>query len=408
MTEVGKKYLPYGRQFLDEDDIQAVTDVLRGDWLTTGPTVGKFEDKFQSVVKSDYVVSCSSGTAALHLAYMALGLKAGDRVIVPAISFIATANAAIFCGADVLFADVDPETGLMRAEDVINLVESLSQEELNSVAAITPVNLSGEVAEIEKIHAIAQQYSWKIVIDSCHAVGTNYLDSCGELRTVGDCHFAHMEVFSFHPVKTIAMGEGGAVTTNDINLYEELCLFRNHGIERRPEKWVAEQKSKQPPPWYYEMQRLGYNYRQSDIHSALGISQLNKLPQFSKKRQSLVLKYDQDLAQISPHIHPIQSVQGCSAVRHLYIVLIDFNALGLTRTAVVAELAARNIGTQVHYIPIYSQPFYVEKYGKIQRIGAEKYYAQTLSLPLHVSMTDEDIDYVVGQVGDVIKGEPAV
>lgn len=409
MTEVGKKYLPYGRQCLDEDDIQAVVDVLRGDWLTTGPTVGKFEDKFQTVVKSEYVVSCSSGTAALHLAYMALGIKSGDRIIVPAISFIATANAAVFCGADVLFADVDPETGLMRAEDVLNLVESLSQEELNSVAAITPVNLSGEVAEIEKIYDIAQQYGWKIIIDSCHAVGTSYRDSHGELRTVGDCHFAHMEVFSFHPVKTIAMGEGGAVTTNDVKLYEELCLFRNHGIERRPEKWNAGwDEGAPPPPWYYEMQRLGYNYRQSDIHSALGISQLNKLPLFIEKRQRLVSKYDQVLAQFSPDIRPVKSVQGCSAVRHLYVVLIDFTTLGLTRTAVVSELAARNIGTQVHYIPIYSQPFYSEKYGKITRSGAEKYYAQALSLPLHVSMTDADVDYVVGQLHDVIKGKPAV
>lgn len=402
MTSEGHKYLPYGRQFLDEDDIQAVVDVLRGDWLTTGPTVDKFESKFRDIVKADYVAACSSGTAALHMAYMALGVGPGDRVIVPAISFIATANAAAFCGADILFSDVDPETGLMRAEDVMTLIAGLTPEERRSIVAITPVNLMGEVVEIEAISDIARKHGWGIIIDSCHALGTTYRDRDRKARTVGDCHFAHMEVFSFHPVKTIAMGEGGAVTTNDENLYEKLCHLRNHGMERNPEKWAEEWVGRVAPPWYYEMQLLGYNYRQSDIHCALGISQLDKLPAFAAKRRELVAKYDNLLAGLSPYIKSVHSAADCSATRHLYVVLIDFEALGMTRIDFVAALSARKVGTQVHYIPIYAQPYYVEKYGMLARPGAEQYYVRTLSLPLHVSLSQDDVAYVVEQISDIV------
>ena len=409
MTTKDHKYLPYGRQYLDDEDIDAVVEVLRGDWLTTGPTVHKFETALRDVVRSTYVTSCSSGTAALHMAYMAVGLgqkgqKQKQRVIVPAISFIATANGAEYCGVDVLFTDVDPNSGMMRAQDVLSLIAGLSQDELDSVVAITPVNLTGEVAEIEAISQIAQKYNWKIIIDSCHALGSRYLSQAGVTHTVGDCQFAHMEVFSFHPVKTIAMGEGGAVTTNDKALYDKLCLLRNHGMERDPEKWQAESGGEIPPPWYYEMQLLGYNYRQSDIHSALGVSQLKKLPSFMDKRRRLVAKYDDLLAALSPHIKPIKSAPGRLAVRHLYVVLIDFEALGMTRINFVGALSTRKVGTQVHYIPINEQPYYTEKYGVIKRPGADLYYQKTLSLPLHVSMTEEDVEYVVEQISDIVQG----
>lgn len=404
MTSEDRKYLPYGRQFLDEDDVRAVSEVLRGDWLTTGPMVQKFENKFRQVVKSDYVVSCSSGTAALHMAYMALDIGPEDRVIVPAISFIATANGAVFCGADILFADVDPHTGLMRARDVLALIEDLTQDVLESIKAIVPVNLAGEVAEIEAISIIAGKYGWKMIIDSCHAIGTAYEDNRGENRTVGDCHFADMEVFSFHPVKTIALGEGGAVTTNDRSIYDKLCLLRNHGMERDPGKWISARADEPPPPWYYEMQILGYNYRQSDIHCALGVSQLNKLPSFSDKRRRLVAKYDELLAGLSPYIKTISSAKGGGEVtRHLYVILMDFDALGMTRLDFVNGLSERQVGSQVHYIPIYAHPFYVEKYGLLKRPGAEQYYARTLSLPLHVSMSEEDVTYVVDQISVLVK-----
>jgi len=406
MTLRDHKYLPYGRQCLDDDDIRAVVDVLQGDWLTTGPTVQKFEDKLRQTVKSDYVVSCSSGTAALHMAYMALNIGAGDRVIVPAISFVATANAAVYCGADILFTDVDPDTGMMRAQDVMALIDSLSPEELQSVVAITPVNLTGEVAEIEAISMIAQQYGWKMIVDSCHALGSTYLSRDGENLTVGDCGFSDIEVFSFHPVKTIAMGEGGAVTTNDQALYDRLCLLRNHGIERDAEKWVSASRSEieKPPPWAYEMQILGYNYRQSDIHCALGLSQLNKLPEFTDHRRRLVAQYDQSLKDLSAYLKPMGSARDCCAVRHLYVVLIDFKALGVSRLDFVRELSSRNVGSQVHYIPIYAHPFYREKYGPQTRPGAEEYYARTLSLPLHVNMTGDDVDYVIAQIADIVTG----
>lgn len=403
MTGSDHKYLSYGRQSIDEDDIQAVVEVLRGDWLTTGPMVKKFEHKLRDLVGCGYVASCSSGTAALHLACMALGIGSSDRVIVPSISFIATANAALFCGADVLFCDVDPDTGLMRKKDVLDLMNRLSPDELNSVAAILPVNLTGEIAEIEAIAGIARQQGWKIIIDSCHALGTTYQDQNGETRRAGDCHFAHMEVFSFHAVKTIATGEGGAVTTNDELLYDRLCLLRNHGIERDPENWQTKAEAA-PPPWHYEMQLLGYNYRQSDIHSALGLSQLDKLTAFSDKRRKLAAKYDELLAGLCPHITPLAPVRGCVATRHLYVVLIDFAALGISRLEFVNNLACRNVGTQVHYIPIHAQPYYVEKYGPLTRPGAEYYYARSLSLPLHVSMSQDDVAYVVDQIRDIVEG----
>lgn len=402
MTTDNRKYLPYGRQYLDEDDIQAVTDVLRGDWLTTGPAVVAFEDKFRDIVGSDFAVSCSSGTAALHLAYMALGLMAGDTVIVPSISFVATANAAEFCGANVLFTDVDSDTGLMRAQDVLTLIAGLSPTQLQSVVAITPVNLGGDVAELDAINRIAQQYGWRMIIDSCHALGTTYRDDNGDSHTVGDCHLADMEVFSFHPVKTIAMGEGGALTTNDPVLYDKLCLLRNHGLEREPDKWVNEPTSDSPPPWYYEMQTLGYNYRQSDIHCALGISQLGKLPAFMGHRQKLVAQYDDIIAGLSPFITLIKPVENCVATNHLYRVLIDFDRFGMTRADFMWALSARHVGTQVHYIPIHSQPYYLAKYGAISRPGAEDYYQRTLSLPLHMSLSEEDVTYVVDQIADIL------
>jgi len=407
MTLDDHKYLPYGRQFLDEDDIRAVTEVLQGDWLTTGPTIKKFEDELQQFVKSDYVVSCSSGTAALHMAYMALGIGPGDRVIVPAISFVATANGAVYCGADILFTDVDPATGLMRAQDVLTLIASMTSAELQSVAAITPVNLAGEVAEIEAISKIARQHGWQVIIDSCHALGSIYTDEEGKTRTAGDCHFSDMEVFSFHPVKTIAMGEGGAVTTNDPAYYDRLCLLRNHGLQKDADQWFTAPEAGKPPPWYYEMQILGYNYRQSDIHCALGLSQLAKLPAFIDHRRRLARKYDHLLTGISAHIKPMNSTPGCRAARHLYVVLIDFAALGMTRADFVAALSACQIGSQLHYIPIYAHPFYVEKYGPQSRPGAEEYYARTLSLPLHMAVTEEDVDYIVQQISEIITGSSA-
>jgi len=402
MTGKAPRYLPYGRQLIDEDDIQAVAEVLRGDWLTTGPMVKNFEDRLRDVTGSQYALSCSSGTAALHLACMALGIGAGDRVIVPAISFVATANAPLFCGADVLFSDVDPASGLMRAQDVRDLIARLSPDETRSIKAIIPVNLLGEVAEIEEIAAIAHKQDWKIIIDSCHALGTTYRDRRGESHMVGDCHFADMEVFSFHPVKTIAMGEGGAVTCNDRGVYDRLCLLRNHGMERNPQNLRVAPET--PAPWYYEMQLLGYNYRQSDIHAALGFSQLGKLAAFCEKRQRLAAKYDHLFEGLSDHIRPVPAVSGCRATRHLYVILIDFPALGITRRDFVGKLAAGNIGSQVHYIPIHTQPFYVEKYGALSRPGAEDYYARTLSLPLHVSMSEDDVACVVAQISDIIRG----
>lgn len=402
MTEEHAKKLPYGRQLIDEDDIKAVVEVLRSDWLTTGPAVENFEAALADHTDANYVLSCSSGTAALHLAFLALGVGPGDLVIVPSISFIATANGAAFCGADILFCDVDPENGLMRVSDVKNLLQSLTGDEVSRIKAIIPVSLAGQVTDNEGLCALAQEHGWTMLIDSCHALGTRYQDNQGKDHKAGDCAFAALEIFSFHPVKTVAMGEGGAVTTNNPELYEKLKLFRNHGMVREPGKFQNATEEEMQAPWYYEMQSLGFNYRQSDIHCALGISQLTKLEKFVERRAELVMRYDSLLGSVSPHVSLLKKTANCQAGWHLYPLLIDFVSLGLSRTEFMKRLSECNIYTQVHYIPIHSQPYYSEKYGDLSRSGADQYYARTLSLPLFADMDEGDVDFVVASLVEII------
>jgi len=395
--------LPYGRQLIDEDDIKAVNNVLRGDWLTTGPAVAEFENKLSEHTDADYVLSCSSGTAALHLAFLALGIGPGDLVIVPSISFLATANGAAFCGADILFSDVDPDNGLMRPQDVENLLHGLSEDEKSRIKALVPVSLAGQVGDVEALYELAQQMGWWVVVDSCHALGTEYQDQQGKTHKAGNCAFSRMEVFSFHPVKTIAMGEGGAVTTNDPDLYEKLKLFRNHGMTRDKDQLQSDDPQELNAPWYYEMQCLGYNYRQSDIHCALGSSQLDKLEKFISRRMELVEHYDKQLGSVSPHISFLKKRENCKAGWHLYPLLIDFENMEISRTDLMEQLSKRNIHTQVHYIPIHTQPYYRKKYGVLIRPGAAEYYAKTLSLPLFAAMSVADVDYVVNALSEIIK-----
>ena len=396
------KYLSCGQHYIDKDDIDAVSDVLRSDWLTAGPTVHRFETLFAKAVNVQYAVSCSSGTAALHMACMAFNIGRNDRVIVPAISFMAAANAAAFCGADILFSDVDPDTGLMRSEDILQLINGLTKKERSSIKAIIPVNLSGRVVDVEAIREIARDHGWKVIIDSCQALGSVYTTGAGEAHVAGDCSFADMEVFSFQSENIITMGEGGAITTNDLGLYERLSMLRNHGIQSDPEKWVRDCGGKIPPPWYYEMHLLGYNYRLSEIQSALGVSQLNKLPGFREKIRRLAAMYDELFTSLSPHISPVKKRKTCESAYPSYGVLIDFKSMGEDRATFVNQLTVRNIGTQVHYIPVRNHPFYIGNYGKQHKPGAQAYFARTLSLPLHCSMTEADVVYVVDQIKEIL------
>ncbi len=386
-------FLPYGRQAVDDDDVAAVAAVLRGDWLTTGPTVAAFEKAFAAKVGARFAVACSSGTAALHLAALALGLGPGNRVVVPTLTFLATANAARYVGADVLFADVAPDTGLMEAGHLRAALEGPSGDD---VKAVFPVHLNGQCADPEAIAGLAAERRLKVVEDACHALGATYATGAGGTVPVGACRHADMAVFSLHAVKTITMGEGGVITTNDPGLEERLKRFRNHGTVDRAfqNADLAFDGEGKPNPWYREMPELGYNYRASDIHCALGLSQLGKLDGFAAARRALAARYDRALAALAPTVRLVARTPGCSPVWHLYVVLIDFKAAGVPRATVMNRLRDRGIGTQVHYLPVHLQPYYAKRYSKHSLPGAAAYYERCLSLPLFARMEETDVDRV--------------
>lgn len=403
MATMPSSTLPYGRQFVDDSDISAVAEVLRGDFLTTGPMAGRFEQAFAPVVEAEFAVVCSSGTAALHLAAMALEIGPGDKVVVPTLTFLATANAPRLAGAEIVFADVDPDTGLLTAD---SLETALRRDNSGKVKAVFPVHLNGQTADMPAISAIARRSGLKVVEDACHALGTRYQDK-GTAVTVGATAHSDLACFSFHPVKTIAMGEGGAVTGRDPALGERLARLRNHGMERDPNTFsnrtLAYDTGGAPNPWYYEMHEVGLNYRASDIHCALGLSQLAKFERFTNKRRELTARYDELLRRLAPIVRPVSRVPGCDPVLHLYAVLIDFKTAGLTRARVMKELREKNVGTQVHYLPVHMQPYYRQRYGDIDLPGARAYYDRCLSLPLYPAMKLDDVDVVVDTLTEVLK-----
>ena len=388
------EFLSYGRQTIEDDDVAAVAEALRSDYLTTGPRVEAFECAFAETVGARFAVACSSGTAALHLAMLALEVGPGDAVIAPAITFAATANCARYQGAEVIFADVDAETGLMTPE---TLDAALSRLDGRRLAAVLPVHLAGATVDLPGIKDLAG--AAPLVEDACHALGTTM--SFGNLREqVGDGRHGAMACFSFHPVKTITTAEGGMVTTNDPKLAERLRLFRSHGIVRDPDQFRL--KPAATEPWAYEMQALGFNYRLPDLLCALGMSQLAKLPRFARRRRELAIRYWTLLARLAPTVRAIAPPPGCDPALHLFIVLIDFAAAGVTRAEVMAGLNARGIGSQVHYIPVHRQPYYRDLYGEISLPGADAYYDRCLSLPLYPGMADGDPDRVVEALAEVL------
>lgn len=390
-------YLPYGRHQVDEADIAAVVAALQSDSLTGGALVGRFEQEFARRVGARYAVVCSSGTAGLHLAMLALGLRKGDQALVPSVTFLATANAARYVGAEVVFTDSNPVTGLMRMSDF----ESAYQRS-DHAKVVLPVHLNGQCQDIERIFLSAKSKNLWVVEDACHALGATYTARDGSVVSVGSCQHSDMTVFSLHPVKTIAMGEGGVVTTNSEELYNRLCLFRSHGMVRNPsifkELTEALGEDGKENPWYYEMQELGFNFRASEINCALGLSQLKKLDYFLTRRRLLADTYDQAIEHMSPHIRPISRVEGCQSGWHLYVVHIDFPSLGLERATVMRHLAQAGIGTQVHYLPVHRQHYYLHRYGNLTLPGADNYYAHCLTLPLFPAMEHRDIQRVVSSL----------
>lgn len=405
MTATQPSYLPYGRQIIDDDDIAAVTRVLKSDFLTTGPATEAFEEALTRQTGAEHAVSFSSGTAALHLAALALDLGPGDLVVVPTITFLATANAARYVGADVIFADVDPDSGLMEAG---HLEAALAGADGAKVKAVFPVHLAGQSPDLAAIGDVARRHGLRIVEDACHALGATYANETGKACRVGACEHGELAAFSFHPVKTVAMGEGGALTTNDAALAARLRNLRNHGMIKATDRFVntdmAFAADGSANPWYYEMQAPGFNFRASDIHCALGLSQLKKLERFVEIRRRLVESYDRKLAPLAPLVQPLGRVPGCRPGWHLYIALVDFGAAGVSRAEVMGQLREKGIGTQVHYIPVHQQPYYRDRYGETNLPGAEAYYARCLSLPLFVGMDETDVDRVADALRSGLSG----
>ncbi|MFN3826419.1 MAG: UDP-4-amino-4,6-dideoxy-N-acetyl-beta-L-altrosamine transaminase [Micavibrio sp.] len=391
----------YGRQVLDDLDVQAVVGALKGQYLTGGPCVPEFESALQEYAGAKYAVSCGNCTQALHLSARGLGIGSRHSVIVPSITFLATANAPHSTGAEIVFSDVDPASGLMTAK---NLEDALKRCTLEPYA-VFPVHFAGQTVDIKSIHDLARQHGLKIVEDAAHAIGTVYQVE-GKSYQVGDCAFSDAVTFSFHPVKHITTIEGGAVMMNDDAFANHVARLRAHGMVRDPQSFLNRDMAFDDEglvnPWYYEMPDYGYNYRLTDVQAALGLSQLRKLPGFITSRMAIKCLYDELLSPYAPHIRLLKNTEGCQAAWHIYPVLIDFEALNKSRGNVMRRLAAAGIGTQVHYIPVHKQPYYRNLYGDLDLPGADSYYARTLTLPIHALMEESHVPLVVEKLVELL------
>lgn len=400
-------FIPYGKQSIDEEDIQAVVEVLRSDFLTQGPKINEFEEKLAEFCGAKYAILFNSGTAALHAAYFSIGLSSGDEFITTPITFVATANAGVYLEAKPVFVDIEKDTGNIDAEKIEEKISDRTK-------LIVPVHYSGHPCDMKKIKEIADKYNLKVVEDACHALGAGYnvrgsMFNVESSRfkvqrsrlNVGACQFSDMTVFSFHPVKHITTGEGGAVLTNKKEYYEKLLMFRSHGITRDREKFSV-QGSGFEGDWYYEMQCLGYNYRMTDIQAALGISQLKKLDNFVEKRRQIAKKYH-SVFKGSDYFDLPEEKEYAYHSYHLYHVKLKDKYVE-KKVDIFRMLRGKGIGVQVHYIPVYWQPFYEELgYKKGICPDAEDFYRREISLPIYPSMTDEDFDFVVSKIDEVFK-----
>ena len=376
--------IPYGRQDISEADIQSVVDVLRSDYLTQGPAVPAFEKRLAKYCGAQHAVAANSATSALHIACLALGVGLKDIVWTTPITFVASANCALYCGASIDFVDIDPRTYNMSTE---RLAEKLAQAEQfgKLPKVVIPVHLCGQSCDMAAIHALSQRYGFKIIEDASHAIGGRYRH-----EATGNCGYSDITVFSFQPVKIITTAEGGMALTNDAGLANRMALFRSHGITRDP----AQMSHAPDGAWYYQQIALGYNYRMTDIQAALGLSQMSRLDEYVGRRHALAQRYDALLSGLPLH-KPWQHPDAYSAF-HLYPIRLKLGELTLSHREVFDSLRAQSIGINLHYIPVHTQPYYESlgfKRGDFPE--AERYYAEAISLPLYPAMTDVQQEQVV-------------
>lgn len=377
-----KPAIPYGRQSLSSSDLEAVRHVLESDWITQGPKIGEFENALAAYCGVRFAVAVSNGTAALHLACLAAGVSAGDEAITTPISFAATANAAVYCGGRPVFADVQYRTANIDSEAVKKLISKRTR-------AILPVHMAGLPADLKEIRSLASKHGLKVIEDACHALGAEYR---GE--RIGSCRYSDMTIFSFHPVKHITTGEGGCITTNNETIYKKLKALRNHGI------YKDETVMKQKGGWAYEMRDLGFNYRITDIQCALGISQLERLENFLKRRSEIAASYQHAFAELEDRVLLPAEFPDRKSAWHLYLLRLNLKKVKTTRRKFYDFLKNRGVMAQVHYIPIYKHSFY-QKFLRGKRINcpnAEKYYEEVISLPMFPDLAVEDQGRVIQAV----------
>lgn len=382
--------IPYGHQMITDDDINAVVETLKSPYMTQGPRIPEFEKAFADYLGCKYASMVSNGTAALHLCALALGIKPGDKVITTPITFVASANGFRYAGAEIVFCDIDKDTFLM---DLDKLEELLKAAGKGAYKAVVPVDFAGYPIDEERLRRLGREYGFKIVVDACHAPGAWFTDSKGEKKMVGGCDYADLCCFSFHPVKHIATGEGGAVTTNDPELHERINLFRTHGITKDPAML-----EKCDGGWYYEMQELGFNYRITELQAALGISQLSRLEWSVSRRNEIAARYDRAFA--GTIVRTPFRADGLRHAFHLYMIRVPADR----RKGLYDFLRERNVFSQVLYIPAHLMPYYRQfgwKEGDCP--AAEEYYSECLALPMFPSLTDEEVEWVVESVKEYFK-----
>lgn len=384
-------FIPYGKQNINQQDIDAVIQVLQSDFLTQGPQVPLFEKTVAEYVGAEYALAVNSATSALHIACLALGLQKGDVLWTSPITFVASANCALYCGADVDFVDIDPQTYNLSVDALQKkLVQAKLENKLPKI--VIPVHLCGQSCDMEKIHALSKEYGFRIIEDASHAIGGKYRSAY-----VGACKYSDITVFSFHPVKIVTTAEGGMALTNNATLAQKMDLLRSHGVTRN----TALMNKETEGPWYYQQVELGFNYRMTELQAALGVSQMHRLTQFVEKRHTISNKYNEILKDL-PIILPYQIPESYSGL-HLYVIRLKLDELKASRKQVFEALRAKGIGVNVHYIPVHTQPYYENLGFKLGDFPvAEAYYDSAISLPMYPDLTDDQIEYVYQILKEVL------